>query len=102
MRASSGDGILVCAAQCDQCLFSRNKVVSDARRRELLQQLHRDDTNFQCHKATIAGRHAICRGDYDRGPHRTMALQIGHRLNALIFVDEDGFVVSQGGSDGSA
>lgn len=50
---------------CDQCLFSKNRIVPAARVRQILKECERDDTHFVCHKATIAGRDVCCRTFYD-------------------------------------
>ena len=55
----------VMAECCHECLYGKNKIVSDKRRAEILKQIERDDTYFICHKATIAGRECACRGDWN-------------------------------------
>lgn len=92
-KAGDGDGLLVCAAQCDQCLFSKNKIVSNERRVSILSTIDAADTHFECHKATIQNRHAVCRGDYNRDPLRTTGMRVARCLDAVVFVDENGFVV---------
>lgn len=94
MKANPGHGLIVCAQQCDQCLFSPGKIVSDERRREILARIAREDAHFECHKATQGGRHAACAGDFKRDPLRTSGMRIAHALNAVILVDENGEVVS--------
>lgn len=49
---------------CNQCLFSKNKIVSDERKAELLEDCKINNNHFQCHKSTIAGTHATCHGFY--------------------------------------
>ncbi len=49
---------------CNQCLFSKNKIVSDERKTELLADCKDNNNHFQCHKATIAGKHATCHAFY--------------------------------------
>lgn len=81
----------VMAGRCDQCLFGKDKIVSDERRRDLLRKIAREDVHFVCHKATIArgGRaNVCCRGDYDRDPGRTNLMRIAGRLGAVRFVTE--------------
>lgn len=55
----------VMAERCDQCLYGPNKIVSNARRKEILTDIERADCHFICHKATIAGQDICCRGDWD-------------------------------------
>lgn len=63
---------LVMTERCDQCLYGPNKIVSDARRRQILREVDAADDYFICHKATIAATKACCAGDYEsRGGGRT-------------------------------
>jgi len=48
-------GLLVAHKRCNECLFSKSKIVTDARRIELLDACKRTGKYFLCHKATIAG-----------------------------------------------
>jgi len=57
--------MMVRAKQCDQCLFSSAKIVSDARRDEILDYCNVTGEAFECHKATIAGEKITCRGFFD-------------------------------------
>ena len=52
--------LLIAAAACDECLFSKNKIVSERRKREVLRECYEQGTYFICHKATMAGRAVIC------------------------------------------
>jgi putative N-acetylmannosamine-6-phosphate epimerase len=51
--------------RCNQCLFSDDKIVSDDRKAQILSDCKTDNTHFECHKATIKGVGATCRGFYD-------------------------------------
>lgn len=53
------------AERCDQCLMGSNKIVSDARRRQIIRETAQKDCSFICHKATIKGQEVACRGHYD-------------------------------------
>ncbi len=80
-----GVGLKVAARRCDECLFSGNKIVTDARRDQLLTGLRKNDKYFICHKATARGDAAVCRGFYDKEPNR--ACVVARRLNLVAFVD---------------
>jgi hypothetical protein len=71
----------ICESRCNQCLFSKNKIVSNARRREILESCKKDDTYFQCHKGTLKGQQIACKGFYDAMPNTY--LQVAGRLNML-------------------
>lgn len=51
--------------RCNQCLYGPNKIVSDERRKQILKDIHDKDDYFICHKATLKGTKACCRGDWD-------------------------------------
>lgn len=76
----------VAAKRCDQCLFSRDAIVSNARRKQVLGDCARRDTHFICHKFTLAGDAACCRAFYDRDPGATNLMRIAGRLGAVEFV----------------
>lgn len=81
------NGLKVCSGQCDQCLFSPNKIVPNARKKDIIATCLREDRYFVCHKATIAGEEVVCRGWYDTyGPH-TNLIRIAQRLHAVQEVD---------------
>lgn len=58
-------------APCDQCLTTRDRIVSGERAAALVAGCRREDVKFICHKASIAGRNIACRGVHDAiGPCR--------------------------------
>lgn len=77
-------GFEVMSEQCDQCLYGPDKIVSDARRKQLLREMTQEDTHFICHKASLKDRNICCRADYDRRP--SQMVRIAERLNAVTFV----------------
>jgi hypothetical protein len=44
------------------------KIISNERRKEILQMLNRKDDWFVCHKATLAGTQVMCRGTTSNAP----------------------------------
>jgi hypothetical protein len=78
----------VMAERCDQCLFGPDKIVSNERRAEILRGIRAEDGHFICHKASIAGVVAACRGDWDRNGCGQLGRIMG-RLGAVRFVAED-------------
>jgi hypothetical protein len=82
-------GFKVMKEQCDECLFSPQRIVSARRMAQLLKECCRDDTHFICHKATIEGKEACCRAFYDQNPGATNLMRIAGRLNAVEFVTID-------------
>ena len=76
----------VCEKRCDQCLFGANKIVSDKRKAGLLKEIVQEQSYFECHKATIAGKNTCCGGFYDTMGHASQMVRIAERLNAVKFV----------------
>lgn len=74
----------VCNHQCDQCLFSKNRIVSAKRKGEILKECVQTDTYFECHKGTIVGEKIVCSGFFNS--FSTNMIRIAGRLNAIEFV----------------
>lgn len=65
MPALSAPELLLASRKCDQCLATRNRIVSGARAAELIRECRAEDVHFQCHKGSIAGLNVHCRGVHD-------------------------------------
>lgn len=52
----------VCSKSCDQCLFTKNKIVSDEAKAEILAKCEKEQTHFVCHKGTEVGENVVCNG----------------------------------------
>lgn len=74
----------VYANRCDQCLFSKDKIVSDTRRKDLLEDMAKKGSWFVCHKASIAGESVCCKGFYDTKSNNDLV--IAERLGMIEFV----------------
>lgn len=74
---------------CDQCLFSKNKIVPNAKRKQILQDCRRRDCHFICHKSTANGKEVCCRSFYDL-PDGTNLIRIAERLGVVVFTDDMG------------
>ena len=70
---------------CGQCLFSKNKIVSDSRKANILKGCAANDNHFTCHKATIENEDICCKGFYDT--QSSNMIRIASRLNMVEFVD---------------
>ncbi len=79
--------ILVQQTRCDECLFSDAKLVSDARRDEILHECQQLNTHFICHKASINGQDVCCRGFYDE--RRDARSRLASELGLVEFVEVD-------------
>lgn len=67
------------ATRCAECLFGPDKIVSDARRKEVLATCAKKDKHFICHKHADV----CCRGFFDTG--RSTAVQLATRFEKMGF-----------------
>lgn len=70
--------------RCDECLFSKDKIVSKTRMAQVLKDCRKNDTYFICHKSTIEGGETCCTGFYET--QTCNLIRIAQRLNAVKFV----------------
>lgn len=75
----------VCETECNQCLFSKNRIVSAERVKEVLKNCEKKDAHFICHKASNKDEDICCRGFYDK--KTSNLIRIAQRLNAIEFVN---------------
>lgn len=75
--------------RCDECLYSKRKVVCDARRDEVLALCARTERGFGCHKANAKGHDVMCRGHWDETKDHTMLNRLAQQLNVVRFVALD-------------
>jgi hypothetical protein len=68
--------------RCDQCLFGPDKIVSNARRSQILRDIRRKDCHFICHKTDDV----CCRGYWDQNGGGQLG-RIASRLGAVKFVE---------------
>jgi hypothetical protein len=78
-------GFKVAKKRCDECLFSKAKIVSGDRRDEILKECDRKGTYFICHKFTIRGEAAVCKGFFDEG--KNQVCRVAERLGLVVYVD---------------
>lgn len=79
--------IEVCSKPCNQCLFSKNKIVEDQRVKEILEQCEKDQTHFICHKGTIADRNLVCNGFYRN--KTTPYLELMKVMQRVVLINPD-------------
>ena len=77
----------VCEHQCNQCLFSDKKIVSNSRKKQILQGCIKNDSHFECHKGTMIGEQFVCAGFY-KG-FSTNLIRIAGRLGVIEFINPD-------------
>lgn len=69
---------------CDQCLFSKDKIVSNKRRQEILKSCRDNDHHFICHKSK-ENDDICCHSFYQT--QTSGLIRIMQRLNGIELVD---------------
>lgn len=80
----------VMSEQCNQCLFSKHRIVSGARMKEVIQECLSHDTHFQCHKGTIAHEDIACKGFVDTYGYDVLPVRVALMFNLIEYIDPDG------------
>jgi hypothetical protein len=57
--------LLLASRRCDQCLTTRNRVVTGERAAAIVRDCRRGGVHFVCHKGSEAGLIVHCRGVHD-------------------------------------
>jgi len=71
--------------RCSQCLYSKDKIVSNERRSQLLRDIKQQDSYFVCHQSTIEGEDACCKGFYESASSN--AIRMFQRLHMIEMVN---------------
>lgn len=77
----------VCSKQCDQCLFSENRIVSAARMKEIVDHCRAHNVSFECHKGTVVDESIICAGFFAN--FSSHEIRIAKMYNQIEMVDPD-------------
>lgn len=81
----------VCSHQCNECLFTNNRIVRPERADELVEDCLKSDRFFECHKGTLAGLTVVCRGFWNRYKSDVWPLRIAQMYpDNVKFVDPEG------------
>lgn len=70
---------------CSQCLFGKNAIVSNKRKKDIMLGCKKNDSHFICHKATIEGKDICCKGFYDS--LTSNLIRISQRMGFVKFVN---------------
>lgn len=85
-------GLLVQKKRCNECLYSSQKIVSDERREQIIEDCLEKDHFFVCHKGSLCSpkKTIVCRGFYDAHKKDVLPLRIAEMLGGIIEVEEKG------------
>ena len=77
---------------CQNCLLSKDSIVSPQRRKEILSEITQTQSYFICHKSSMNGEgkesEICCRKFYDSLGHVSQMVRIAERLNVVDFVPQ--------------
>lgn len=76
----------VMSRECDQCLVSRDRIVSGARAAQIISACRRGNKHFICHKSP-EGREIACRGVHEMQIGQMS--RIAERLGMVVSVDPE-------------
>lgn len=79
-------GFEVYESNCNNCLLSKDSIVSPDRRKEIISSCLSEDSHFICHKSSINGGNVCCKSFYDKLGHRINLIRIAGRLGVIKFV----------------
>lgn len=71
--------------RCKECLFTINRIVSEQRLVEILDECARKNTHFTCHFATLRGEDVVCAGFFEN--HTSTKIELMQALNRIELVD---------------
>lgn len=60
--------LLLASHRCDQCLTTRNRIVSGERAAQIVRECRARGIHFQCHKGSEVGANLHCRGVHAINP----------------------------------
>lgn len=78
-------GFRVSSKVCDECLYSKNKIVEESTKQAVLNECRKKNRYFICHKFTLTHKAAVCRGFFNKEPNQ--ACQMAERLGLVVYVD---------------
>lgn len=78
-------GLLVASKRCNECLYSKNRLVEPEVADKILASCEQNGSYFICHKATIVNQNVVCRAFFDE--QKNQVCQVAHRLGLVTFVD---------------
>lgn len=79
-------GLQVMKQQCDQCLFSKNRIVSAKRAKQVIADCLAKDTYFVCHKASIRHEEVACAGFVERYKFDVTLIRAAFIFSAIHYV----------------
>jgi hypothetical protein len=73
---------------CQNCLLSKDSIVSPERRKDIIKEVTSTQSHFICHKATMKGKDVCCKTFYDKLGHTSQMVRIAERLGMVQFIPQ--------------
>jgi hypothetical protein len=73
---------------CKNCLLSPDAIVSNKRRKEIIQGCVQEQTHFICHKASMRGEDVCCKTYYDTLGQHSQMVRIAQRLGMVEIIEQ--------------
>jgi hypothetical protein len=80
-QEKQAQGLRVMKKACRECLFTPNRLVSEERKNQLIEESK--DSFFICHEGTQRGQTICCRNFYERYKDISQGLKMAQFLNML-------------------
>lgn len=81
-------GLKVYKECCGNCLLSPDAIVSNKRRKEIIQSCVQDQIHFICHKASMNNEDVCCKSFFDKLGHQSQMIRIAERMNMIEYVEQ--------------
>jgi hypothetical protein len=73
---------------CQNCLFSKDRIVSEKAAKQIIKECIQNETHFICHKATMNGDDICCKTFYDKFGHVSRNIQFAKWLNYVKIIPQ--------------
>lgn len=74
---------------CNNCLLSKDRIVSPQRAKQIVKDCIENQTHFICHKATMNGaQNIVCKKYFDTLGQNSQLIRIAQRLNMIQMVEQ--------------
>lgn len=61
---------------CNNCLFTKNRIVNEERKKQILDTCRKNKSKFICHKASKTKQEVTCRGFYEQENNQEIKIML--------------------------
>ena len=72
---------------CTNCLFTKNRLVSEERAKDIVSECLENDTWFICHKSSIEGGNTCCSSFYQNHQKDVFPLRLAKLIGIIEFIE---------------